>query len=227
MDEIIIKNEKYLSAKKAGYILGYASDYVSRLCRESKIKSQIIGKKWYILESDISAYSERVENEKNIKQKELSKIRIREYQKSLKKEGMPAAALVMVCLVAFFGFQLYGSSSLSLKYTQKVLTYINDFSTPHVSFVGFNYLKAVKVSGKKLDNSVDLLAYSVKSATQQISKDVPSLPKGIKKATLNTSKEFSVKVDKTINMQANILGSVSKIVSNVAVAVYRAFPLPF
>ncbi|HEY4479914.1 MAG TPA: helix-turn-helix domain-containing protein, partial [Candidatus Paceibacterota bacterium] len=52
--------EKYISAKIAAKKFGYASDYVGQLCRQKKIKSHLVGRNWYVLESDLSEYKKGV-----------------------------------------------------------------------------------------------------------------------------------------------------------------------
>ena len=53
MDEIIIDEKKYISAKRAAAETGYAKDYVGQLCREGRIAARLVGRNWYVLEAAI------------------------------------------------------------------------------------------------------------------------------------------------------------------------------
>ncbi|PIR83133.1 hypothetical protein COU19_02080 [Candidatus Kaiserbacteria bacterium CG10_big_fil_rev_8_21_14_0_10_56_12] len=53
MDEVIIDERKYISAKQAAKVTGYARDYVGQLCREGRVKARLVGRAWYVLESAI------------------------------------------------------------------------------------------------------------------------------------------------------------------------------
>lgn len=53
MDEILIDERNYVSAKKAAKLTGYARDYVGQLCREGRVPARLVGRSWYVLESAI------------------------------------------------------------------------------------------------------------------------------------------------------------------------------
>jgi hypothetical protein len=52
-DSLILEHKKYISAKQASVLVGYTSDYVGQLCRESKIESKMVGRTWFVSEESI------------------------------------------------------------------------------------------------------------------------------------------------------------------------------
>jgi hypothetical protein len=50
--------QKYISAKVAAQNFGYTSDYVGQLCRSKKVTSRLVGRSWYVLESDLVKHKE-------------------------------------------------------------------------------------------------------------------------------------------------------------------------
>jgi len=50
---LYLKGKKYISARRAADITGYDSDYVGQLCRAKKITANLVGRSWYVLESEI------------------------------------------------------------------------------------------------------------------------------------------------------------------------------
>lgn len=51
MEEILIDDKKYISAKQAAEATGYARDYIGQLCREGRVPARLVGRSWYVLES--------------------------------------------------------------------------------------------------------------------------------------------------------------------------------
>ena len=52
-DSLILEHKKFISAKQASVLLGYAQDYVGQLCREGKIESKMVGRTWFVSEESI------------------------------------------------------------------------------------------------------------------------------------------------------------------------------
>ena len=50
---LYLKGKKYISASRAADITGYANDYIGQLCRSKKITATLVGRGWYVLESEI------------------------------------------------------------------------------------------------------------------------------------------------------------------------------
>jgi len=48
VNPIFSDGKEYISAVRAAEKIGYASDYISQLCRAKKIPGQLIGKSWYV-----------------------------------------------------------------------------------------------------------------------------------------------------------------------------------
>ena len=59
MDELIIGEKKYISAKRAAKETGYARDYVGQLCREGRVPARLVGRSWYVLESAIQDHKSK------------------------------------------------------------------------------------------------------------------------------------------------------------------------
>lgn len=68
-----LSEQKYLSSKDAGAILGYTHDYISRLCRQGKMSGIQKGREWYVTKEELEAFKGRHEAELAEKKKALSK----------------------------------------------------------------------------------------------------------------------------------------------------------
>jgi hypothetical protein len=81
--------QKYLSSKDAGAILGYTHDYISRLCRQGKMSGIQKGREWFVLPQELEAFKGRHELELQEKKKELSKkfSKIRKEAEARKREA--------------------------------------------------------------------------------------------------------------------------------------------
>lgn len=53
VDELILNEKRYISAKRAAEICLYAQDYVGQLCREGKIEAVRVGRNWYVEEASV------------------------------------------------------------------------------------------------------------------------------------------------------------------------------
>ncbi len=60
---LFFDNKKYLSAKDAGKLTGYTTDYIGQLCRSGKLDCKRIGRVWYVSEKSILEYGNVIENE--------------------------------------------------------------------------------------------------------------------------------------------------------------------
>ena len=54
-----MKGKKYISASRAAELTGYASDYIGQLCRAKKIHASLVGRSWYVLESEILNHKDK------------------------------------------------------------------------------------------------------------------------------------------------------------------------
>ncbi|HVS79441.1 MAG TPA: hypothetical protein VHF05_00505 [Candidatus Paceibacterota bacterium] len=54
--EFFIDNKKYISAKRAAKLTGYATDYIGQLARNGKIDSKMIGRSWFVNEESLLGY---------------------------------------------------------------------------------------------------------------------------------------------------------------------------
>ncbi|MEK7180212.1 MAG: hypothetical protein AAB706_01945, partial [Patescibacteria group bacterium] len=52
-DNLIIRGEKYISARRAGEIVKYQRDYIGQLCRAGKVECSFIGRGWFVSERSI------------------------------------------------------------------------------------------------------------------------------------------------------------------------------
>ena len=55
-DELILKGEKYISARRAAELVRYTSDYVGQLCRAGKVDAVMVGRGWYVDKKAIVAH---------------------------------------------------------------------------------------------------------------------------------------------------------------------------
>ena len=53
MDELIFAGNKYISSKRAAKFTGYAADYIGQMCRGGNMDCRLVGRNWYIKETDV------------------------------------------------------------------------------------------------------------------------------------------------------------------------------
>lgn len=72
-NELFIQGKKFISLKRASELSGYAKDYVGQLCRCGKIKSERVGRDWFVdLENLLCYKKNKIESTKKIlQQKEI------------------------------------------------------------------------------------------------------------------------------------------------------------
>ena len=54
-DELDFGGELYISSKRAASEYGYTKDYIGQMARSGKIAAKLIGRNWYVLESDLQS----------------------------------------------------------------------------------------------------------------------------------------------------------------------------
>lgn len=59
-DEFYIGEKRYISAKRASKLTGYASDYIGQLARSGKVDAQIVGRSWFVCEDSLLGYKRNV-----------------------------------------------------------------------------------------------------------------------------------------------------------------------
>jgi hypothetical protein len=59
-ESLIFEGKKFISAKRAAEITGYATDYIGQLCRSGKIDSKLVGRNWYVLEESLKGHEEEM-----------------------------------------------------------------------------------------------------------------------------------------------------------------------
>jgi len=72
----------FISTKEASSLSGYASDYLSRLCRERKIKGTRIGRAWLIEKSSLEEFVSAQIDRKIELAESLAQQREREYRRA-------------------------------------------------------------------------------------------------------------------------------------------------
>ena len=55
-EELYLGEKKFISSKRAAGATGYASDYISQLCRKNKIPAKLLGKTWFVEEEALLKY---------------------------------------------------------------------------------------------------------------------------------------------------------------------------
>jgi hypothetical protein len=74
MDTISLNGEDYIKSNVIARELGYTNDYVGQLCRAGKVKSALIGRSWYVLESSIREHKkDRYRNANTKNRQEIKK----------------------------------------------------------------------------------------------------------------------------------------------------------
>ena len=87
-DELFFEKKKYLSSKYAGKITGYTNDYIARLCRQGKMKGQVVGKTWYVEKDSLADFSIKNSKRKTKNREILSRERKTEYVNGPEKSSM-------------------------------------------------------------------------------------------------------------------------------------------
>ncbi len=64
--EIVLGDQKYISSKRLSKHTHYTHDYISRLCREEKIKGKLIGRNWFVIPESLLMH-EKLAKENNTK----------------------------------------------------------------------------------------------------------------------------------------------------------------
>jgi hypothetical protein len=60
--EVYIGGARYLPARDIARQYGYVSDYVTRLCREGKVRGRRLGRLWYVDAESFAAFVHRNRN---------------------------------------------------------------------------------------------------------------------------------------------------------------------
>ncbi len=123
--QIILGGKKYLSSRAAAARVGYTNDYVSRLCRTGQLHGMLVGRTWYVFETDLKNFANRNTKIKEVRQQTLSSERKIEYKKakeievdweplhygrkgaqgsSLIKRTLALAAAFVIVFSTYFGF---------------------------------------------------------------------------------------------------------------------------
>jgi len=66
MVELNFSGKKHISLKRASEITGYARDYVGQLCRQQKIKGQLVGRSWFVNLEELVLYKKQQEENAEI-----------------------------------------------------------------------------------------------------------------------------------------------------------------
>ncbi|MFT5036442.1 MAG: hypothetical protein ACI9VM_000002 [Candidatus Azotimanducaceae bacterium] len=78
LEQSTFEEKKYLIASDAAKLIGYSSDYVTRLAREEKIVAKQINRKWFIEIDSLKLFSLVGEAEKRVRKEKLREERISE-----------------------------------------------------------------------------------------------------------------------------------------------------
>lgn len=122
MDHLDFNGKKLCSSRRTSYILGCTIDYVSKLCREGKLKGKIVGRSWYVEEGSIKDFIITRDIEKSLRHSNLSEKLIRHYKKvsfynSIASVVKPAILFLLsgsLAVVLFLGVA-HNESALSTK----------------------------------------------------------------------------------------------------------------
>lgn len=79
-----IDGKKYLSARSASKLVGYSSDYVTRLARQGKIDAERIENQWFVEPESLKLFTLNAEAEKRNRKEKLREERLSERSESLR-----------------------------------------------------------------------------------------------------------------------------------------------
>ncbi len=71
--EIFFQGKKFVSLRRASELTGYAKDYVGQLCRLEKIKSERVGRDWFVDVEDLLDYKKNKIESIRLEKKILAK----------------------------------------------------------------------------------------------------------------------------------------------------------
>lgn len=78
-DKIYFEHVAYISSNEAADCFGVTRDYITKLCRDGKIISRQVGKKWYVAETPFKEYLLHHLYTKSARRESLTKTRVKEY----------------------------------------------------------------------------------------------------------------------------------------------------
>lgn len=80
MEVLVLDGKNYIKASKAARDLGYASDYVSQLCRSKQVDAHLIGRTWYVDQEQLSTHRTEKKRMSRLKAREHAKKTIEEHR---------------------------------------------------------------------------------------------------------------------------------------------------
>ncbi len=173
MEETIINNKKYLTAKRTAYILGCTNDYVSKLCREGKLECLRQDKLWLVEEYSALNYHQSVEVKKSKNRTELAEERAQEYQRSQERlrvqnvQRYIKRVSSLVGIAVMTGLMFFGSQTEIFARTG--LAEVAEKVGENISH-NFNQAKSVAavVIGRRVDGVEERYVASIYRAADQI-----------------------------------------------------------
>ncbi len=94
MDTVEIRGKTYKKATSLARELGYTTDYLGQLCREGKVKAELVGRTWYALPESVRDHKEsryrsvRAQTTKHLHQDNRIKLRSIETQPTAAKRSV-------------------------------------------------------------------------------------------------------------------------------------------
>ena len=94
-----MSSSHWISAKEAAQRLGYAPEYVARLCRQQSLEARRDGSTWSIREDSLDKFRSKVEQQSELRSKTLS----RQFKKESKAQS-PAPTATLAPKASRFAF---------------------------------------------------------------------------------------------------------------------------
>lgn len=69
MDELRLKDKKFISSKRVAQLTGYTTDYVGQLCRAEKIEGVLVGRNWYVDENSVMKHKQSYKKQQKVVKK--------------------------------------------------------------------------------------------------------------------------------------------------------------
>jgi hypothetical protein len=80
MEVLVLDGKNYVKASKAARDLGYASDYVGQLCRSGQVDAHLIGRTWYVNQTELGTHRFEKKRMSRVKAREQAKKAIQEHR---------------------------------------------------------------------------------------------------------------------------------------------------
>jgi hypothetical protein len=96
METLVLDGKTFVRASKAARDLGYTSDYVGQLCRSGQVSAHLVGRTWYVDQTELSGHRVEKKRMSRVKAREQAKKSIEEHARIRKEREVDTQKVVSV-----------------------------------------------------------------------------------------------------------------------------------